>query len=302
MNESKNDRIAKTRQETVQRHGSMACKTYELKVDRSHLSTETVGTLDRLFLEAKWFYNHTLAVGIFEADYKATTVQVKDRFEDREIQRLSSRMRQEIIDRAKDSVRGLAALKSSGRRVGALKFVGRVNSIPLKQYGVTYRILAEGNRLRIQNVRRLITVRGVDQIPKEAEHASAVLIRRNGDYFVHVTTYQKKKTDPEPREEKAVGVDFGMKRQAVFSNGVAVGGTVPLTTRVRRLHRQMSRRFGGNWHKTNQRLNREYYRISNRRLDIGRDGRWSAISFRTTTVSPPSVTTSLAGKSCGGEG
>lgn len=39
----------------------MACETYELKVDRSHLSDETLGALRRLFLEAKWFYNHLIA-------------------------------------------------------------------------------------------------------------------------------------------------------------------------------------------------------------------------------------------------
>ena len=154
----------------------MACKTYELKVDRSHLSAETVGTLDRLFLEAKWFYNHTLAVGIFKADYKTATVQVKvkNRFEDREIRNLSSQMRQEIIDRAKDNIIGLLATKKKGRKAGKPKFKSRVDSIPLKQHGVTYEI-SDGNRLRIQNVGRL-RVRGAGQIPKGAELASAILM------------------------------------------------------------------------------------------------------------------------------
>jgi hypothetical protein len=39
----------------------MSCKTYELKLDKSHLSNESLHTLHRLFLEAKWFYNAMLA-------------------------------------------------------------------------------------------------------------------------------------------------------------------------------------------------------------------------------------------------
>ncbi|MDG6989471.1 MAG: transposase [Nitrososphaerota archaeon] len=86
-----------------------------------------------------------------------------------------------------------------------------------------------------------------------------------------MTTYQKKTTDSEPLE-KAIGIDFGVKRQAVFSNGVAVEAVVPLTKRVRRLHRELSRRklYGKNWMKTNTELNREYERITNRRRDMRR--------------------------------
>ncbi len=269
LSEAKNRQISETRQLTIQRHKSMACKTYELKVDRSHLSEKTLNIFERLFLEAKWFYNDMLAKGVFKAQYKVTAVQVKvkDRFEDREILCLSSQMRQEIIDRAKDSTRALSALKGKGRKVGALKFKSHVFSIPLKQYGVTYE-LKRGSCVRIQGAGRPMKVRGLGQIPKGAELASATLEQRDGDYFLHVTTYQNIDTSTPPR--KAVGVDAGVKHQLTLSNGLQVDEAVSVTRRAIRLHRELSRRkrWGRNWSRTKARLNREYGHIVHQRADL----------------------------------
>ncbi|MBM5805855.1 MAG: hypothetical protein FJZ49_07345 [Candidatus Verstraetearchaeota archaeon] len=97
-------------------------------------------------------------------------------------------MRQEIIDRTKDNIKGLSTLKKNGYRVGALRFKSRLSSIPPKQYGITYRLY--GDRVGVQNVKQPLKVRGVRQIPEGAELASATLEQRDGDYYIHVTTYQ----------------------------------------------------------------------------------------------------------------
>jgi putative transposase len=266
----KNQRIARTRLQTLQRHRSMLCRTYELKVDRSHLSEGTLETLRRLFLEAKWFYNDLVARGnVFRADYKVTAVRVRNRekkFETRELQCLSSQMRQEIIDRAKDSIRGLARLRKNGCKVGALGFKSRVRSIPLKQYGVTYKIC--GGRIEVQNVRQQMRVRGLDQIPEGVEFVNATLEQRHGDYFLHVTTYQQPVGHVVPG--KAIGVDAGVRHQLTLSNGVQIDEGVLDTKKVRRLHRELSRResHGRNWYRTNKKLNKEHDRIANQRTDI----------------------------------
>jgi putative transposase len=266
----KNKQLSKSRLLTIEHHKPMVCKTYELKVDKSHLSNETLGALRRLFLEAKWFYNDLIAKGdVFRADYKITVVAVMNRekkFEMRELQFLSSQMRQEIIDRAKDSIRGLARLKKNGRKVGGLRFKSIVRSIPLKQYGVTYRIRED--RVLIQCIRQPMRLRGLDQIPKGAEFVNATLEQRTGDYYLHVTTYQDLVEDPIPM--KAIGVDAGIKHQLTLSNGLQIDESVPITKRVRRLHNQLSRRelHSKNWFKTNLRLNREYGHLSNLRVDI----------------------------------
>ena len=71
-----NQRIL-TKRETQQRHKQMLCKSYELKIDKSHLIKELANHLRQLFLEAKWFTNYAIANGIFEVDYKIKTVQIK---------------------------------------------------------------------------------------------------------------------------------------------------------------------------------------------------------------------------------
>ena len=72
------NRRVKTRQETRNRHKRMVCKSYLLKIDRSHLSKRIRNRLNLLFLEAKWFINHAIANGVFDTDYKTTTVRVKE--------------------------------------------------------------------------------------------------------------------------------------------------------------------------------------------------------------------------------
>jgi len=117
------------------------------------------------------------------ADYKVKTVQIKvgDAFQEREIQVLSSRMKQALIKRLYDNVRGLAELKKKGVKVGRIKFVKVVHLIPLMHYGVTYWVKKDNKMIHIQGVGNF-KVSGLDQIPENAELSSANLVVRNGDY------------------------------------------------------------------------------------------------------------------------
>ncbi|MBI2648188.1 MAG: transposase, partial [Thaumarchaeota archaeon] len=271
MTIEKNQRLARTRQQTILRHEGMVCKTYQLKIDRSYLSKETLNALRLLFVEAKWFYNATVAAkrNGDRLDYRMKEVLAKGRngeFEVRHIKHLSAQMRQEIIDRAKDNIRGLSKLKRKGYRVGALKFKSRIESIPLKQYGMTHRI--KGNRIQVQNVKQPLNVMGLEQIPAGAELTSATMEQRNGDYYFRITTFQ-------PRSEKrfplkTLGIDFGIDKQLTLSNGLDIREGVVPTKRIRRIHRELSRKklHGKNWFKTTLRLNKKYDRISNQRRDI----------------------------------
>jgi len=269
----KNREIGETLKRTKAKRENQVCRTYELKIDKSHLNAEAQKHLTRLFLEAKWFYNSLIAQGkldrdgLWNADYKVQKVMVKRKsvFEERELRCLSSQMKQEIIGRAKDNIVGLFKLKKKGRRVGSLKFTGRIRSIPLNQYGVTYWI--SNNHIHLQKLKQPLRIRGLRQIPKDAEYANATLIQRNGDYYVHVTTYQ-----PKPIvqfAQKSIGVDGGIRKQLVLSNGVEIEESVPLTKRIRRLHREFSRKKKGkNRTKAQVKLNRAYEELTRQRRDI----------------------------------
>lgn len=267
---TKNQTIKNALKETRLRRRDQVCKQYELKIDQSHLNFETVKQLPLLFLEAKWLYNDQIASGVFAADYKNRTVRTKvgDHYENRTIKTLSSQMRQELIDRTKDNVHGLSALKKNGYKVGALKFKRQINSIPLKQYGITYRVDRTHNRIGIQGIGQKLRVRGLEQIPAGAEFASALLLQRPVGIYLHLTTYQPK------TEQKAlggsVGTDTGIKEQVVLSNGVQVKFQVPVTKKIRRAHRELSgrRKHGRNWNKTRNKLSRAYDECTRQKRDI----------------------------------
>jgi transposase len=275
----------------------MSCRTYELKIDRSHLSEAMSETLNRLFLEAKWFYNDIVSKGVSHADYKNKVVEVLTRerkSERRALRYLSSQMRQSIIDRARWSIVGLAVSKQKGRRVGNLRFKSRVNSIQLKQYGpacFTFELI--GDKVRIQNIRQLLRVRGLGQIPTDSktEVANATLVKKGGDYFIHVSVFQT--LQMQAPLNKAVGIDAGVRHQLTLSNGLQVDECVPVARRVRRLHRELSRRklHGKNWFKTNELIDNEYDHLANQRADIRHKiasrlaGTYHSIAFQDDNIS-----------------
>ena len=275
----KNTAIRDTLMKTRERRTSQFCKQYELKIDRSHLNEESKQHLNRLFLEAKWFYNNILASQrIFDLpkDYykiKEVRVKVMDSYEARKLENLSSQMKQAILDRTKDSIKGLSTLRRNGRKVGKLKFKSVINSIPLKQYENTWKII-DKNYVHIQGIKKPIRVRGIFQIPKDAEIASALLISRHGDCYLHVVTFQKLvpvNTEQEMQEqESSVGIDLGIKNQLTLSDGLRIKYEVPITEEMKRLCRQLGKKEyrSRNWWKTKTKLEKAYDRTTSIKKDI----------------------------------
>jgi hypothetical protein len=96
--------------------------------------------LTRLFLEAKWFYNHIVA----DIDNRLTpevwklkvvSVKVGDQFEDRPITILPAQCKQALRDRVFQALKSLKAQKIKGCKVGALKPKREVRSVPLPLCG-----------------------------------------------------------------------------------------------------------------------------------------------------------------------
>jgi len=267
---SKNQILKATFKATKARRKCQNCRVFEVKLDNSHLNQHTQEQLKRLFLEAKWLYNHILSQpNVFDMDYKlsAVPVKVKDSFELRELTHLSSHMKQSLIRRTIDNIKGLARLKEKGHKIGPLKYKSSVKSIPLKQYGNTYRILND-KYLKIQGISQHLRVNDLAQIPPGSELANATLIQRHGDYFVAITSYQTKtKTTP---PVKTVGIDFGIKTQLTLSDGIAIQYVIPISKKLRKLHQKLSRcQFRSqNWYKTKRQLEKAYAKVTNIKKDI----------------------------------
>lgn len=248
-------------------------RSYELKIDRSHLNKNMKEQLNMMFLEAKWLCNYAISQdNIYDVDYKINKVpvKVKDVFEEREIKYLSSQMRQEIINRIKDNITGLSETKKRGRKIGKLKFKSEISSIPLIQYGNTYKIL-DNKYVMIQGIKQKIRVNGLEQILGKVEDgieiASGVLIKRCEDYYIHVTTYIKEEKEI---PLKHIGIDFGISRQMTLSNGISIEYSIPITKKIRKLYQKMSRQilYSKNWYKIRNKLRKEFDRLNNIKKDI----------------------------------
>jgi putative transposase len=176
-------------------------------------------------------------------------------------------MKQSLIRRTIDNIKGLARLKEKGHTTGRLNYKSYVKSIPLKQYGNTYKILND-KYLKIQGIAQQLRVNGLAQIPAGSELANATLIQRHGDYFVAITTYQAKiKTTP---PVKTVGIDFGIKTQLTLSDGIAIQYSIPISNKLRKLHQKLSRcQFRSqNWYKTKRKLEKAYAKVTNIKKDV----------------------------------
>ena len=227
---------------TQKRHSGMSCRVIQTKVDLSSLSKAELDHLHRLFVEAKWLYNDILASNdINNYDTKSTRVQVKvkEKLEQRDLNSISSQMRQSVKTRLFNNMRSLKALKQKGFRIGGLKFKSRVNSIPLKQPGSTFRILKGQGRIGIQGLKKPLKISGLKQLPKNCEIACATLKQQGMNFFINITVY----TEKEIREvsNKAIGIDFGCDSQITLSNGTKIRWNLPPSKRVRKLDQAISR-------------------------------------------------------------
>jgi putative transposase len=269
---TKNENIKASLKITIAKRKTQTCRVYELKIDQSHLNQKTQEHLNRLFLEAKWFYNHMLAQDdVFNLDFddkiKEVPVMVNGIFELRHLDCLSSQMKQGLIKRTQDNIIGLHELKENGHKVGKLRYKSLIQSIPLKQYGNTYKIL-DKNYIHVQGIKQNIKVRGLKQIPENPDFANGTLIHKHGDYYLSVTTYHEKKIKPVPSGQ--IGIDFGLSRQLTLTSGIGIQYSIPITAKLRRLSRKLSKqkKHSNNWYKTIIKLNREYDRINNIKKDI----------------------------------
>ena len=243
-----------------------------MKVDRSKLSTHAFEHLLKLFTEAKWFYNYCLSQeDVNDSDTKARVVPVKtpDGLEDRNLSVLTAQMRQAIKTRLFTSMSSLKALKQNGHKIGRLKFKSRVDSVPLKQYDKTYFLDRQSSRVKLQGLKPWIRVRGLNQIPEDAEIANAVLVRKPSGFYLHITTYQDKQDNH--TTDSSIGIDFGCQTQLTFSDGTKAEFQVSPSRRLRRLDRRIMRKDRPDSKKKRQdqvKRRKEYECLNNRRKDI----------------------------------
>ena len=277
MRKEKAQRIKEALSATRQRRKTQVPRVYQLKLQ--NLSKKDKEKLNRLFLEAKWLYNYIVADvenRLNNDSWKQKEVEIKtpEGLEKREIKNLSSQMRQGIVERIKKSLYSLKRAKEKGIKVGKLSFKSEVKSIPLKQYGITYKISGDRNRIKIQGIKKKFRVLGLHQIPKNSELAEVQLVKKSSGYYLHVVCYLPKeevmKEIKKKQKKGAVGIDLGIKYQLVLSNGEKFSWYIPETERLKKLQKELSRKQKGSrrYQKVKEKIRKEWEYISNKRKDI----------------------------------
>ena len=153
----------------MERRKGQDCRTFDVKIDASHLNETQKRQLKMLFVEAKWFYNHvvewTQEHDIFDFSTTGCKDVVKlDMDGNREtvpLEFLTSSLKQTILKRMQASVKAMDTLQERGyqQNDGTLKFKSEVNSLVYRQYKVTHNI-KNGTRVHLQGVSGYMRVNG----------------------------------------------------------------------------------------------------------------------------------------------
>ncbi len=274
---TKAERIKQTLKQTKEKRKLQIPKVFQLKLQ--NLSSADLQTLERLFLEAKWFHNYIIAdaesrLNSESEKLKEVEIKTPKGFEKRALKIIGSQIKQGIIERIKDSLKALKKAKEKGLKVGRLKFRSDFKSIPLKQYRITYKIDFEENRVKIQGIKKKFRVLGLHQIPENAEIANAYLIKKPTGYYLYVVCYLWKEEVSKEIKEKQfsipVGIDLGVKDQLSLTTGEKIRWYIPETKRLKRLQRTLARRKKGskNYLKAKRLIQKEWEYVKNRREDV----------------------------------
>jgi len=274
---TKASKIKQTLKQTKEKRKLQTPKVFMLKLQ--NLSKTDLQTLERLFLEAKWFYNYIIAdvkTRLNRKSEKLKEVEIKtpNGFEKRELKTLGSQIKQGIIERIRNNLNALERAKEKGLNVGRLNFKSDFSNIPLKQYGITYKIDFNRNRIKIQGIKKKFRVLGLHQIPKNAEIANAYLIKKPSGYYLYVVCYLWKEEVLKEIKEKQfsipVGIDLGIKDQLTLTTGEKIKWYIPETKRLKRLQKILARKKKGskNYLKVKKLIQKEWEYIKNKRRDI----------------------------------
>jgi putative transposase len=270
---TKNQQIKDSLIATRNKRKNQVCKVYEIKLISNKMNISQKEFLNRVFLEAKWMYNDILNhndLKTYDTKKKQVEVLNKDKeVEIREITTLGSQIKQELMQRTWGSIKSLSTKKKKGRskEVGRLKFKSEINSIPLKQYGVTYKFV--DGKLKIQNCKKIFVIKGFNQIPEEAEFANANLIRKPSGYYLKVTCFL---SIPETKlkSKEVIGIDFGIKDDLTLSNGVKLQTKFPVNKNIKKIQRNLSKKTKGSNHyyKQKQKLAKAWEKQNNKKKDV----------------------------------
>lgn len=267
---SKYEKIKVSRAKTREKRKVQICKTFELKLNISHIKKDVIEQLNRLFVEAKWFYNDVLrSEKIYECKSSKKSIVRLDKDKNEIIEELKVLLaapKQSIIDQIKSNIKTLNTLKKKGKKVGHLRFVSELNSV-----GLTNQLFKFINKkVKIRGFKKAFNIYGFKQFPQGCEFASAKLIKKPTGFFLKVTTFIDKEKEQKQYKNKSIGLDFGIKTSVTTSHGEKINCSIKESERLKKLQRSFSKKQkrSNNWFKDLLKIQKEYLHLSNQKNDI----------------------------------
>ena len=168
--EDKKRALRETRLKTKSRRANQIVRIFECKLKLSKLSRRQKEELEKIFIEAKWFYNHVLNLrneqecnlcNINSTDISKVIHFDKDKNEiESKLELLSSQHKYKFIPNMISNEKAIKTLVKRGyQKHGSLRFKSEVNCIPLKQYNNSY-LFKSFHRVRIAGISGKLYVNG----------------------------------------------------------------------------------------------------------------------------------------------
>ena len=260
---------------TRMKRAKQICKTFRFKIDYNNLNKQQKEYIKMLFVEAKWIYNYLISQDdIYSFNYKdLNQVTHKDKNKNdivSDIQYVRSSVKQELISQIINQIKGLSKLKKKGHNVGKLKFKSEFNSIKLKQYNVTHSL--RGNKFKIQGIKDLIRVRGIEQLTKykNIDYTTANLLYDGINYYIALTCFIDKDNTEKQYKNDIVGIDMGVSTSLTLSDGTKYDISIGESDRLKKLQTKLVSKQKGsnNRYKLIRKIRKEHIHINNKKNDI----------------------------------
>ena len=275
---NKNNKIKETYAATMAKRSLQVCRVVTVKIQSNKLNKVQAEHLKMLFVEAKWMYNYILNISkeentdIFKLRYTdLKSLWHYDKNKEKvyvTLEHLSSQMSQSVLDGIFSSIKALAKSKEKGNKVGKLKFISEYNSINLKQYSVSYKIVGK-NKIKVQGIKKPIKVNGLEQLYKRFgnnyELANAKLLLKPSGYYIALTVYTDRTENEKPTKGR-IGIDFGCQTSFTLSDGRKFNCLVEESEALKRVQRKLQKKKKGSNNRWKLRMKiRKLYERDNRR-------------------------------------
>ncbi len=273
---------------TRERHSLMQAKTLKLKISQYN-PKEVFDKLERLFLEAKWWYNDILSRDIFHDNLKRNYAVVKYidsenilHYDLRNLELLGTNSRGAISEQIKSNIKSLSTLKRGGEKVGYIHYIKEIMSIPFKQYRKSKNhgiagsfIILNSRHIQLAKIGK-IKVDGLEQIlvnkndnfettlkllvdNGNISYNSYLIKDKNNDYYFVITIFKEHKIV----SDKPIGIDFGIGEDTLTiydgnSQNIGLKISFLIQKTDANLQRELSnkQKGGKNYLKTKAKLNK----------------------------------------------